>query len=87
MEKDLGPNQAVSHSRFPKPWGLPVQGANLCGVYARRAAGASALLQAACANACLGTQSLQGADLSSLGGNGGEELKQPGYPSISVFEQ
>lgn len=42
MEKDLSPNQAASHSRFPRPWGLPEQRANLCGVYARHAAGGSA---------------------------------------------
>lgn len=87
MEKDLGPNQAVSHSRFPKPWGLPVRAANLCGAHASHAAGGSALLQAACANACLGKQSFQRAELSSLGRNGGEDLKQPDYPSISMFEQ
>lgn len=44
-------------------------------------------LQAAGANACLGKQSLQGADLSSLGRNDGEELKQAGYSAIGVFEQ
>lgn len=32
LEKVLGPNRAVSHSRFPKPWSLPAQGANLHGV-------------------------------------------------------
>lgn len=68
MEKVLGPNQAVSHSRFPK-------GAHLCGVHARCAAGASALLQAVWANACLGNQSLRRAVFSSLGGNDGEERK------------
>lgn len=44
-------------------------------MHARSAAGGSALLQAAWANACLGKQSLQKADRSSLGGNDGEELK------------
>lgn len=84
-EKVLGPNQAISHSRFPKPWGLLVRGVNLCGLNARHAAGGSAQLQAEHVNACLGKQISQ-REASILVGCGGEGLKQLAYPFISVFK-
>lgn len=84
-EKVLGPNQAISHSRFPKPWGLLVRGVNLCGLNARHAAGGSAQLQAEHVNACLGKQISQ-REASILWGSGGEGLKQLVYPFISIFK-
>lgn len=84
VEKDLSPNQTVSHSRFPRPWGLPEQGANLCGVYARHAAGGSAPGMCECLP---GKAVTPGSKYFLSGREWWAGMKQPGYTSISVFEQ
>lgn len=78
MEKDLSPNEAVSHSRFPRPWGLPEQGANLCGVCASHVPGGSApgIWE------CLPGKEVTSGSKSFLPGR-----KQPGDTSVSVLEQ